>query len=287
MRLGWNDWTRARRLPFPGEKWQLSSPPKSGDATGTLGDEVAVGVEFRLNERYDAKGNHARDAMPRDLIDQWCTAKGVAFATEVLVELCKTPQRERPHSPGQRPQYTLRHDGQPWARLREHLALVSAKERAAAREVAMGARKSGNESRQGVAYAFCDSDWVEEDLVDAIKDGYGQLALLASLQNAEQARDAFTNLLGPTTPKYQVVEELYPHMPNLMLRLDDDDAELVVHAAKLAWNTSVRKPWLEIVACVSSPDARAFLAEHGYAAKPAKTEAKKRAKPARKATKKK
>ncbi len=72
-------------------------------------------------------------------------------------------------------------------------------------------------------------------------------------------------------------------MPNLMRRLDDADAGLVLEAAKTAWNKATRKPWLELAACLPGKPAQAFLAEHAYVAPklaPAKT-TKASAKPAR------
>ena len=68
--------------------------------------------------------------------------------------------------------------------------------------------------------------------------------------------------MSAAVPKYQLIEEAPAHIPNLMRILEDDDAPLIVAAARRAWNTASRKPWLEIVACLDTPEAKAFVEEH-------------------------
>lgn len=281
MKAKWTKWAEEKLLPFPGDPrdtWTVDVNAKSlkkseaniakggggaVPAKPTIKAEVKRGIDLRLNEVYGEKGNHPRDTFGRDLVDVWCARAGVAFATEVLVAITDEPQREEAHRPGHRPPYRLRRDGQPWARLREHLAACSADERKQAHAIAKDARDAKHEARQAVAYAFCDAAWVAADIKDgALKKGYGQLALLASLENAQQGRDALALLMSNAVPKYQLIEEAPAHIPNLMKVLDDDDAPLIIEAAKRAWNAASRKPWLEIVACIDSAEARAFIQEH-------------------------
>jgi hypothetical protein len=282
VNVEWTAWARARLRPYPGDSWQVAVDLKKAEskikgvpAAPTVDDEVARAIELGVNERYDTKGNLPRDTTPSDLVDILCARAGVAFATEVVVRACSEPQRARPHAPNVRNPYAIRHDGQPWGRLREHLAAAPPADRAAAHAAAATARARNDESRQAVAYALCDPTWVAEDTDSMFARGYGTLALLAAQPDAATARDALARLLGKTGREeyiapYQIVEEAFPHLPTLMLRLADDDASLVVEAARRAWNTATRKPWLEIVACIQTDEARAFLAEHGYTPKPPK-----------------
>lgn len=305
------DWSasatvRARVLPFPGkgapshlaapQPWAMKIDLKKAEAaikkagggsvpaSPSVDAEVKRGIQLRLNEQYDEKGNWAKDTLPRDLVDVWCARAGVAFATHVLVTICDEPQLARASTPKVRQPYKLRRDGLPWSRLREHLAAAD-RDRDAAHEAAVraGARKAKHEARQGVAYAFCDQAWAQDDLKGALSEGYGQLAVIAALQDAQAIRDAMLFLMGErkvagvaAAPKYQLIENLVPHVPTLMCALlgdkddkdnkdDKDDKDLIVRAAGQAWNAAVRKPWLEIVRCLASTnkDAKAFVAQHG------------------------
>jgi hypothetical protein len=243
-------------------------------------DEVKRALELRVNERYGSDGNLPRDeAVLRALVDLWVARAGVVFATEVLLAVCAKPQEPRNSAPSGAA-YELRRDGQPWARLREHLAAASEADQAAAKALAAKARSAKSELRQAVAYAFADPSWVAADLDGMFEAGYGQLALLTALPDAATARQALLRLLGKADideyiAEYQLVEEAPPHMPNLIATLDSADAALVKEAAKLAWNKVVAKPWLELVGSLGK-------AKGG--AKPAKAPAKKAAaKPAKKA----
>lgn len=259
MKATWTDWARARLLPRIGEPWQVKVDLKKAEAkvkgvpaTPELATEIERGATLRLNERYDEKGGHPRDSVARDLVDIWVARAGVEFATQAALGACAEPRRatsSRP-TPGA---YALRRDGQPWARLREHLAAASEADRAAAKKHAASARTRTDELRQAVAYAFGDPAWVAEDLERMFKAGYGQLALLTVLPDAATARAALLRLLGEAgidefIPPYQLIEEAPPHMPNLMAILDDADAELIHKAHAKAWNAATRKPWAELVA---------------------------------------
>lgn len=218
-----------------------------------LATEIARGAELRLNERYDEKGNWARDSVPRDLVDIWCARTGVAFATQALLGACAVKLRPGSQLPG-RP-YGIRRDGQPWARLREHLAAASDSDRTAAKTHAAKARTRTDELRQAVAYAFCDPTWVAEDLEGMFKEGYGRLALLTALPDAKTARAALLRLLGEAgieerIPLYQLYEEAPIHIPNLVQQLDDSDADLLLKAQAKAFSTKVRKLWDDLVACI-------------------------------------
>jgi hypothetical protein len=249
MDARWTPWALARLLPFPGDG-PVELTLLATNASDDVDAEVARGVSLRLHERYDARGNIPRDD-PSRFVDSLVGANGLAFATRVLVNVCNRAQQERPTNPGHRAPYELRRDGQPWARLRRHIfrAGVAAADRDAALDVARGARELGNDLRFAVAYAFCVDEWVAADLPRALKEGYGKLALLASLANGAQARHALAVLLGDHgySPPYQLVEEAVAHIPNLIRRLDDADAGLVARAAGLAWNATTRKPWRAIV----------------------------------------
>ncbi len=274
MKAKWTKWAADRLLPVPGDEWTVDVKLKKAEGNIAKGGgdvvpakpavktEVKRGVDLRLNEVYDEKGNHPRDTLGRDLVDVWCARAGVAFATEVVIAIGAEKQRARASIPGGPRPYRLRRDGQPFARLREHLAACSAADRKSAHEIAKGARDAKSDVKQAVAYAFCDEAWVAADIKHAWQMGYGQLALLASLQTAKQGRDALAVLTSAAVPKYQLIEEAPAHIPNLMKVLDDDDAPLIVAAAKRAWNAASRKPWLEIVACIDSAEAKAFVKEH-------------------------
>ncbi|MDP3220847.1 MAG: hypothetical protein Q8S73_42575 [Deltaproteobacteria bacterium] len=51
--------------------------------------------------------------------------EGLAFATAVLARVCREPVVVTPVSPHPRA-YQLRHDAEPWRRLRQHLAASTA-----------------------------------------------------------------------------------------------------------------------------------------------------------------
>lgn len=278
MKTTWTKWAQDRVLPFPGDAWTVKVALKKAEANinkaggaavpdvPKVADEVKRGVKLRLNETYDVKGNHPRDTFGRDLVDVWITRAGVPFALEVLIAICETPQLPSLASPHGPRTYRLRRDGQPWARLREHLHAIAKEERDEAHKLAAKARSAKSELRQALAYAFCDAAWVEADMPAALKKGYGQLALLAACANARQARDALQFLMRDVgeggVPKYQLIEEGVTHMPNLMRMLDDKDAPLVVAAARRAWNGASRKPWLEVVGSLTTSEAKAFVKEH-------------------------
>lgn len=275
MKATWTKWAQERLLPFPGDEWTVDVKLKKAEANIAKGGGFAVpaqpnvdaevkrGVDLRLNEVFDEKGNHPRDTLGRDLVDVWCARAGVAFATEVLVAIGQEEQRERASTPNASRLYRMRRDGQPWARLREHLATCAAADRKRAHGSAVQARKAKGEVKQAVAYAFCDDEWVAADIAaGALKRGYGQLALLASLKTAQQGRDALALLTSTAVPKYQLIEEAPAHIPNLMRILEDDDAPLIVAAAQRAWNAASRKPWLEFVGSLDTPEAKAFVKEH-------------------------
>jgi hypothetical protein len=265
-------------LPFPGEPWQpkvdiaasVQRLAKVGVAIPqkpALADEVKRALELRLHCNYGPDGNRPKDIHGRDAVDLWVAGAGLAMTTEILVEACKRGhhQASRPAQFGDAP-YNVRTDGLPWSRLREHLVAASEGDRADARKVAAAARKAkkqaGNELGPAVAYAFCDDAWVAEDLEAALEHGYGRLCLLAALATPAQAKHAL-EVMKTEAPKYMLLENGYTHMPNLMVRLADADADLVIDICEMAWNKAVRKPWLDIAACLSTPRAIGFLEEHG------------------------
>lgn len=273
-KLQWTDWARERLLPLPGETWTLTADLKKAEkavlkagggqvpAAPTVKEEVQRAVSLRVHERYNPQGNYPRDTCGRDLVDVWCARRGVAFATEVLIAVCRQPREKANHRA-----YELRLDGQPWGRLREHLAVADAKERKAALALAATARKADKKSElpAALAYAFCEQAWVKEALPRALDKGYGQLALLTALTDKKKLREALVFLLGETeeyVAKYQLVEYLYPHMPTVLQLLDDADAPMVVRAGEQAWNKATRKPWLEIVGCLQTPAAKAFVKKY-------------------------
>jgi hypothetical protein len=289
VKLVWTPEVRSRWLPFPGEPWTLAPEPHPDVPSGpSVADEIARGLALRLQHRYDATtGMRPRDTHGRQLVDAWCERAGVAFATEVLIAIACTLLPKDPRNPVERP-YAIRHDGQPWGRLREQLAVAPAAQRARAHELAAAARDAPGELRFGLAYAFCDDAWVAEDRDAALTGGYGRLAVIASLRDAAQARAVLERMLDPTYTRFQLVEEAVPHVPNLMRRLDPADGELIVRAASLAWSKPSRRPWLPLVACYDGEAAHAFLDAHDQelelSAAPPRKRIKKR--PARTATKK-
>jgi hypothetical protein len=257
MELEWTPWAQVRLLPIPGrDAFDLDTSD-----TLTLGDMpfeelLEFGIAQRAHERYNEKGNHPNDKHGDNLVDTCVATGGVELATKFLVEVC-----------GKKDHYKLRRDAGGWRRLRQHLAAAPEEQRAAAKTIAAQARRLEDERREAVAFAFCDPEWVNQDLEESLEDGYGKLALLTSLSTPEQARGALARLLGKDgqySPPYQLVEEAVDFMPNLMRTLDASDVGLVLEAAAKAWNKAVRKPWLEIVACLPLGTAKAFLAEHGY-----------------------
>lgn len=247
---------------MPGEPWRVAVNLKKAEAKipGVpkkldLATEILRGAELRLNERYDEKGNWARDSIPRDIVDIWCARAGVVFATQALLGACAVKLRPGLQLPG-RP-YGMRRDGQPWGRLREHLAAASESDRAAAKVHAAKARTRTDELRAAVAYAFCDPTWVAEDLEGMFKEGYGRLALLTALPDAKAARAALLRLLGEAginerIPAYQLFEEAPPHIPNLVQQLDDSDADLIHKAQAKAFSAKVRKLWDDLAASLVS-----------------------------------
>lgn len=258
MKVTWTKWAAERVVPVPGQPFELKTNLKKAEKAipgvpvkPTLADEVTRGVTFRLCERYNEKGNHPRDTFGRDLVDLWCARAGVAFATEAVIATCAKGQQRSDPSQRARP-YLLRIDGQPWRRLREQLAAASPADRAAAKAVAAKGRKKKaeyDEVRCGIAYAFCDPAWVRAELEGMFEEGYGRLALLAAMPDAKTARNALVRMLDdPDIATYQLIEEAPPHVPNLMLSLEDKDAPLIRRALDKAWNKATKKPWQELVA---------------------------------------
>ncbi|MFV8751116.1 hypothetical protein ACNOYE_11280 [Nannocystaceae bacterium ST9] len=259
MAIHWTKAARSRLLPYPGEPWPLildlrASTKALGKSVGavpeqpTLAAELARGLAARLGDRYDEQGNHPHDLLGAHLVDLWCDRRDVVFATEVLIAIaraCPTP-------------YALRKDGLPWSRLREHLLSAPADVRAQARALAAAARSEpAGELRPALAYAFCERAWVDEDLDEALRQGYGQLALLACLTEPAAIAGAIERVVETL---FQLIEEAVPHMPNVMSRLGDEGASLIVTCAGLAWDKASRVPWLDLVACYDTPEAAAFLA---------------------------
>ena len=261
MTIRWTTKAKALLLPFPGDEWTIAKRPartKVPDGTLDVAKEVKRGLKHRLEHRYNAKGNHTHDTLGRALVDAWCARANVAFATEVLIAICKTPHKSK--ATPWPTLYQLRWDGQPWARLREHLACASDDARERAHALAAAARdEAKGELGAALAYAFCDEDWVTAELDPAIESGYGQLAVLAATRDATQLRAAFERLM--TAPRYRF-EEIVPHVPCVMRVLGDAGAGLIVKAAGGASSNKARKPWLEFVACYATPEARAFVKKH-------------------------
>lgn len=278
MEANWTEWARARLLPRPGEPWQVAVDLKKAEAkipgvpaSPKLAEEIARAVSLRVNERYGADGNLPRDTFARDIVDIWCARAGVVFATKALIGVCATGQQPSNSHPSGKA-FELRRDGQPWARLREHLAAASPDDYAEAKAIAAKARKRKDELRQAVAYAFCDPAWVAQDLEQMFEAGYGQLALLSALPDAKTARNVLQRLLGEAgideyIAEYQLVEEAPAHIPNLMAVLDASDAPLIKKALAKAWNKPTRKPWEELVA--SLPGGKSGAKKKPAAKKPA------------------
>jgi hypothetical protein len=272
--IQWTKSLRAKLLPYPGDDWTTESDLRKAAKAiekiagavpehPTLEAEVQRGLTARLDHRYNEAGNHPRDTLGRELVDLWCARRGVEFATEVLIAIART----RPANAQTREDkpYKLRRDGQPWGRLREHLLGGSSEQLEAARALAERARgEPAGELRPALAYAFCDADWVAEDLEAALKAGYGQLALLSCL-SAEPAAATLRKMIGGV--RFQLIEEAVPHIPNVMSRLGEAGSSLIVGIAELAWDKSSRKPWLELVGCYDTEEARAFVAKHAPKAK--------------------
>jgi hypothetical protein len=261
MKVTWTKWAAERVVPVPGKPFELVTNLKKAEKTvpgvpakPKLADEVARAIKLRVNERYSKEGNDPRDTFGRDLVDLWCARAGVVFATQAVIETCSKGQLPTMYNVNRR-HYQLRLDGQPWRRLREQLAAAKPAERASAKAVAAKARKTSkgrDELRFGIAYAFCDPAWVKEDLAGMFDEGYGRLALLAAMPDAKTARSALVRLLeDDDIARYQLVEEAPPHVPNLMLVLDDKDAPLIRRALDEAWNNKTRKPWQELVASIA------------------------------------
>ena len=275
MAIHWTKAARSRRLPYPDDPWPLvldlrastralTKPSKTAPAIGPVPErpeletEVARGLAARLDDRYDESGNHPRDLMGRHLVDLWCTQRDVVFATEVLIAITRT-RPVKALSFTDKP-YELRKDGLPWSRLREHLLGGSPELRERARAVAAQARREpAGELKPALAYAFCEREWVDEDLDDALAHGYGQLALLACLTEPARIAGAIEQIVKIL---YQLIEEAVPHMPNVMHQLGDEGAPLILSCAGLAWDKASRKPWLDLVRCYDTPEALAFLARH-------------------------
>lgn len=258
MKVNWTKWAAERVVPVPGVPFTLKINLTKAEkavpgvpAKPKLAEEVARGISLRLNECYSETGNHPRDTFGRDLVDVWCARAGVAFATHAVIATCAKGQLPSPRNATARP-YRIRIDGQPWRRLREQLAAASPADRAAAKAIAAKARKKTAayaEVRCGIAYAFCDPAWVKAELAGMFEEGYGRLVLLAAMPDAKTARAALVRLLDdPDIATYQLVEEAPPHVPNLMLSLDDKDAPLIRRALDKAWNKATKKPWQELVA---------------------------------------
>lgn len=264
MAISWTQTARAHLLPYPGEPWTIALDLR-GSARALdklvgrvpeqpeLAAEVDRGLAARLDHRYDDEGNHPHDLLGRHLVDLWCDRRDVVFATEVLIAIVRTRAADEA--------YEIRKDGQPWARLREHLLAGPAELRARARAVAASARmQPAGELLPALAYAFCERDWVDEDLDAALERGYGQLALLACLTEPARIAGAIERVVETL---YQLIEEAVPHIPNIMSRLGEDGAALIVTCAGLAWDKPSRRPWIELVRCYDTPEAHAFLARHG------------------------
>jgi hypothetical protein len=273
VELAWSPWAKARLLPVPGRdpfEIDLSDTLTLGEMP--FEELLEFGIAQRVPERYNESGNHPSDKHGENLVDTCVATGGVQLATKFLLEVCGRAASGT---------YKLRQDVRPWGRLRQHLAAASAEDRAAAKALATAARAMTDERKPAVAFAFCDPQWVSEDLPTALEEGYGQLSLLASLETAEQARGALAKLTADETPAYQIIEEGVWFMPNVLRTLEATDVELVLEAARMAWSKATRKPWLEIVACLPGAKAKAFLAEHGYAKPAVKKSAAKKA-PAKK-----
>lgn len=257
MKTNWTKWAAAYVQPVRGKPWTLDVNLKKAEksvpgvpAKPTLAEEVARAVKLRVNERYGPDGNHPKGTAVRDFVDVLVARAGVAFATQVLIEACAKGQLPTATYPRGR-DYLLRHDGQPWRRLREHLAVASPAEVAAAKKVATAGRKRKGEVPPALAYAFCEPSWVKQDLPGMFENGYGQHALLAAISDAKTARAALVRLLeDEDIARYQLVEEAYPHVPNLMMVLGDKDATLIKRALERGWNNKTRKPWQELYASI-------------------------------------
>jgi hypothetical protein len=280
MTFTWTRTAAALLLPFPDEAWTIDlAGAKKGaraivEATGelpampTIESETARGLALRLDQRYGENGNHPRDTFGRDLVDLWCGRLGLEHTTRILVAIVRAPN---PNPSGRR-SYEIRRDGQPWRRLREHVATADLETRGRAKAVAAEAWADivrdpdstplGIASlRAGLVYAFCDDAWTTEMLPSAIATGYGQLAVLAALRDAEQLARTIEALFEK--PIYQLVEELPPHAPNVMRTLGADRPELVIRIARRAATKKLQKPWLDLLACYTAPEARQYLVEVG------------------------
>ena len=271
MKLTETPWVRGRVLPF-----EPTAPiAKSRGDVLVVADEVACAVALRVNERYATTGNYPRDRHGRDLVDEWCARGSVAFAMEAAIAMTNIRQRGRADvaPKGYLRPYEIRHDGQPWWRLREHFWAAPSADRAnalALAEAAWDPSQVGveldddlpNDLPFALAFVTCKPAWVKKVSAAALDEGYGKLCVLAAVRDPAAARKMIATLMA-IVAKYQVIENGWPFIPTLLSILDDGDAALIVSAARIAWNKAVRKPWLEIAKCLPpTPDALAFLKEH-------------------------
>lgn len=255
-------------MPWPGAAYKLAAKPHPEvPATPVHDDEVARALAAGIDQRYDDAGRHPRDPVARQLVDAWCARGGVELATSVLCAVARSPGRVVAPSPTPRP-YLLRRDGQPWRRLREQLVAADPTARERAKEIARrswdevgGGGVSASHVRAGLAYAFCDDAWVEVALPTALRDGYGQLAVLAAVRDPEVLARSIDALFAQ--PIYQLVEELVPHAPTIVETLGEQRIELIIRIARRAANKPLRKPWLAILACVDTEQVASYLAEVG------------------------
>lgn len=255
MPIEWSTTVAKRLLPFPGRGVALKPRPAAALAAAigealpaSLSEDVEVerGVRLGIHRRYDDQGRHLRSAVAPALVDAWVQREGLAFATAVLARVCREPVPATPASPHPRA-YQLRHDGEPWRRLRQHLAATTS---AGAPLAAAQSARAGAPGELGaaLAYAFCEPAWVAAELEDAFARGYGRMAVLAAITDPALALSAGERLVS-LRPRYQLYEEAVPHVPTLAQTMGDAGRGVVEAMVAGAYGTGVRKPFAELLAC--------------------------------------
>ena len=188
--------------------WTRRDEIRFDEYTLTLGEMpfeelLKFGVAQRVPERYNEKGNHPSDKHGDNLVDTCVATGGVELATKFLVEVCgrstkghfsfaKTPFHGDDRAGTSR--WRLPSSAQRLSKSRPPRVCSRMNARPShsrSRDSGMGARGSARVLRMAVV-----------------------LALLASLQTTQQAREALSKLLASETPRYQIIEEGVWFMPD-------------------------------------------------------------------------
>jgi hypothetical protein len=241
-------------LPFPGDATKVAM--KSTAALEKLvgaklpakldeAEELERGVALRIHHRYNEKGGWDRSTVGAALVDLWVQRGGVELATRLLARVCSATVPQG----GYAKPYVLRHDGQPWARLRLHLC--AQEDISSARVIAAGFReKAKGELGTALAFAFCVPEWVEEEIEPMIEDGYGRWAVLTAIQDRAKAV-AVAKRMTSLPQAFQLYEEAVPHMPTLVRTMGDAGKPIIEKMVDKAYNAKAKKPFLALLGCYS------------------------------------